>query len=457
MEIIKASRGDLLWSYLGYSLSIGSNILILPFIIFYLPSHEVGLWFTFLSIAMLANLVDFGISPSILRNTSYIWSGAKELRAKGLTKNIEVGKPNIGLLNQIMHNARYIYLFIGFFALVMLLIFGTLYIKTITVSYSIDNIYISWCLFSFGIFLNIAFNFWTPLLKGIGQVKSSQKSLVVSKLFFLFASIIFLYLSFGILGIALAYTLSGLILRLYSRFYFLSHIKSLEFNLDTKFNFDFDKNIFNKLWFNSWRLGVVSLGAFAILQSNTLLCSYFFGLELTASYGLAIQIFAVTAALAHTPYQTFLPEFNQVLSYNKFSKAKKIIIKCARLNWLIFIFTSVLIILFLPLITKNIMREEFLITTNMLIFMSIYLFLENNHSMFSGFIAAENKIPFMLPSVLSGFAVVVLSILLVLKTELGIWSLLISPAIIQLIYNNWKWPHYVLKKYSIKLIDYGQI
>ena len=88
------------------------------------------------------------------------------------------------------------------------------------------------------------------------------------------------------------------------------------------------------------------------------------------------------------------------------------------------------------------MREEFLITTNMLIFMSIYLFLENNHSMFSGFIAAENKIPFMLPSVLSGFAVVVLSILLVLKTELGIWSLLISP---------------VLRKYSIKLIDYGQI
>ena len=89
MQYIRAKREDFLWSYAAYLLSIGSNILILPFILYFLSPNEVGLWFTFLSIAMLANLVDFGFSPSILRNTSYIWSGAKELKKERIQSQLK--------------------------------------------------------------------------------------------------------------------------------------------------------------------------------------------------------------------------------------------------------------------------------------------------------------------------------------------------------------------------------
>ena len=449
MQYIRAKREDFLWSYAAYLLSIGSNILILPFILYFLSPNEVGLWFTFLSIAMLANLVDFGFSPSILRNTSYIWSGAKELKKEGITNYVNKGEPNFILLDQMINTSRLIYLIIAIIALIFVSTLGTFFIIQITEGYDIENKLFSWFIFIVGIFLNITFNFWTPLLKGVGEIKKSQKALVLSKTTFIFFSVILLNLSYGLLGVAIAYTLSGIILRFFSRNYFLFFLKDLNFKPSLNLLTGVDTHFVSKIFYNAWRLGVVSLGAFAILQSNTLICSYYFGLEYTASYGLVIQIFAVIAALASTPYQTYLPEFNQLLSFNNFNDAKKIIIRSAKLNWIIFSSFSFLVIIFLPIIPSYLMQSEFYITQNMLIFMSIYLLLENNHSLFSGFIAAENKIPFMKAGVLSGIGVISLSLMLVYFTELGIWSLLISPAIIQLLYNNWKWPYHIFKKYKI--------
>lgn len=454
MQLIKITRQDFVWSFIAYGLSIGSNILILPFILYFLPSNEVGLWFTFLSIAMLANLVDFGISPSILRNTSYIWSGASELRKKGISDSIEKGKPNLILLNQVINASKLIYLFISILALTIIASVGTLYIYEITDNSSIKNIGYIWLIFCAGIFLNIAFNFWTPLLKGIGQIKQSQKALVISKSLFVIISVVLLTIDLGLLGIAISYTLSGYTLRFFTKIYFLKYLNEINFKPRINFFGNLEKNLFDKIWFNSWRLGIVSLGAFAILQSNTLVCSYFFGLDFTASYGLAIQIFAVTAVLANTPYQTYLPRFNQVLSFKDFFKAKLIIVRCAQLNWLIFILLSIFIILFLPQIATYLMKSDFLMSSYMLIFMSVYLFLENNHSMFSGFIAAENKIPFMKSAIFSGLGVIFLTLILIYTTDIGIWTLLIVPAFVQLIYNNWKWPFTVIKKYNIKLSNF---
>lgn len=451
MLLIKASKKDFIWSFFAYGLSIGSNILVLPFILFFLPLNEVGLWFTFLSIAMLANLVDFGLSPSILRNTSYIWSGAEEIKSKGITSSFKKGKPNLKLLINIVDISRKIYLLIAVFALVLTLSIGTLYVSKVASGINTSYLLSSWFIFSFGIFLNIAFNFWTPLLKGIGEIKRSQQSLVYSKLVFIIISIILLYFSLGLIGVACAYTLSGFILRLVSKFYFLKSLNKINLQLTSSILKKLDKNLFNKLWFNSWRLGVVSLGAYTILQSNILLCSYFFGLEVTASYGLVIQIFAVTSALSMTPYQTYLPEFNQALSFKDFHAAKRIIILSARSSWLIFITISILIVLLLPQLANRFMETNLLISQCMLVFMSIYLFLETNHSMFSGFIASENKIPFMNSAILSGLGVITSSLILINYTNLGIWSLLISPAIVQLIYNNWMWPLYIFKKYKFNI------
>ena len=82
----------------------------------------------------------------------------------------------------------------------------------------------------------------------------------------------------------------------------------------------------------------------------------------------------------------------------------------------------------------------------MLIFVSI---LEHNHSIASGFIAADNRIPFFIPSILSGAATVLLLWFFLSYLDMGLWSLVISPGIAQLVYQNWKWPYVIIKEFYI--------
>lgn len=89
--------------------------------------------------------------------------------------------------------------------------------------------------------------------------------------------------------------------------------------------------------------------------------------------------------------------------------------------------------------------------------MGIYLFLEATHSNAASFIITSNSIPFVKSSIFSGIAIIVLSLLLINITNLRLWSFLISQCIVQLSYNNWKWPLEVNKDLNINFLDIFKI
>ena len=122
-------------------------------------------------------------------------------------------------------------------------------------------------------------------------------------------------------------------------------------------------------------------------------------------------------------------------------------------NWVVFISGSVFLILFGELLLTTIQSDIELLPLKLLMFMAIFLFLENNHSMFSAFITSENRVPFVYAAIVSGISVLVLSIVSVNYTHLGLFGLLFSQAIVQLSYNNWKWPLVILKKYKFRFKD----
>ena len=76
---IQITRRDIIWSYASYILQTGAGLLILPIILNKLPSNELAVWYIFLSITALVNLLDFGLQPTIMRNVSYIYSGARHI------------------------------------------------------------------------------------------------------------------------------------------------------------------------------------------------------------------------------------------------------------------------------------------------------------------------------------------------------------------------------------------
>ena len=76
--IKQATKKDIIWGYLSQFLNIGSGIIIIPVAIKYLTTEDMGLWYLFIAIAGLAQLLEFGLQPTISRMTSYIYSGSKK-------------------------------------------------------------------------------------------------------------------------------------------------------------------------------------------------------------------------------------------------------------------------------------------------------------------------------------------------------------------------------------------
>ena len=83
---IHITKKDVLWGYIAQFFNIGAGILLLPVILKLLPADILGVWYIFLTISSLVQMIDFGFQPTFTRNVAYVFSGAVKLQAKGLDK-----------------------------------------------------------------------------------------------------------------------------------------------------------------------------------------------------------------------------------------------------------------------------------------------------------------------------------------------------------------------------------
>ena len=65
---ISLTKKDVIWSYIGTIISMGSNLIMLPFLMYFLDSDMLGLWYIFASIGAIATLFDMGFAVTFARN-----------------------------------------------------------------------------------------------------------------------------------------------------------------------------------------------------------------------------------------------------------------------------------------------------------------------------------------------------------------------------------------------------
>lgn len=447
---IHVSKNDIIWSYLGYVLKVCSSIILLPLVLQKLTTDELGVWYVFLSIGALIQLLDLGFTPTIMRNISYAFAGATRLQRKGIDEQQFIqGEPNYGLIYKLISISTKIYFYISIVALLLLITIGTYYIAYITKKIENINIIIAWLIYSIGIFLNLYYSYWIPVLIGIGKIKESQKATVVSQLVYLFIGFIGIMQSFGLIAISLAFAISGLVLREVSKYYFKGSIPD---KLDIKNSKEEDKELFSIVWYTASKMGMVFVGSFLIVQANTLICASYFDLRTTAQYGLTLQLFSVVATFSSIMFRSYLPIINEARIKKSQQLLKKYLSLTVVLGWLSFLLGALIIIFFGEWILHFIGSKTTLLPRIMLIFMSMYLFFEFNHgAIFATFIITNNEVPFVKASLVSGSLIVACSLALVYSTDWGLWSILISQALIQVAYNNWKWPRLVLMQLNMSL------
>ena len=450
---IQTTKKDIIWSYVGIITSMGTNFAILPFLIKYLSSDMLGLWYVYLSIGGIVILFDFGFNPTFARNIAYCWSGAKSLERQGVVFSESQG-PNYELLTKVIAICEKLYLRIALVALIILAIPGTLYVFRISGNLFNSTILISWFIYVLAVVANLYYGYYATLLRGVGAISDYNKANVIARIIQISTSITLLMLGFGIIGVSLAYLLNGMFIRLISRnkFYSYSNMKCKLKNY-TSFEDVELKTIFFNIFSNAKKDGVVFVSNYLAGQCSTLVCSTYLTLSQTGAYSIAVQLATAIATIAAALFTAYLPSFQSLYINNNIEQTKKMLsssmVIYTVLYWLGFVVLMCVGIPFIKWIKPSAILESSIIAT-----VFVYEFLYKRHSYYASYISCTNSIPYVTSYIISSIGGLALSIILIRAFDLEIWGLILGQLIIQLAYNNWKWPQYVRNMLGISEFEF---
>ena len=90
--------------------------------------------------------------------------------------------------------------------------------------------------------------------------------------------------------------------------------------------------------------------------------------------------------------------------------------------------------------------KTFILSSTMIIAVGLISLLEENHGIAGGFLLSKNEVPYFKAALISGFATVILLIVFLKYFDWGIWGMILVPGLVQLVYQNWKWPLQLIKE-----------
>lgn len=434
----RAAQSAVAWSLFATAFRLLSGVLVLPLIVRILPSDHLGLWYVFLSLQGIAALFDLGFSPAVTRAAGYLWGGAQQLKKFGVAR-VETGdanaQPNYSLLTSLVATMRLYYRFFGIGSGLVMLFAGGAWVWTKTQEFP-DAVSLRACyaVFVFGGFLNATGDLWPALLAGINGVRVAQKILVGSAFINLVTILAGLLAHFGIWSLVIATVGAGAFIRWAGRAAFFNLASA---KLDRQSKPDF--HLIGTLWPTAWRSGLVSLGGFLVISANTLICSAFLDLKQTASYGLTLSLIAILTYASSTFTQIKLPLINQLRASNQINPIVELWIQRTRIAIVVFLFGGLLLLFVGNVALQTIGAKTLLLPQSQLAFALLIFGLEMHHTLYATLIISENQNPFVAPSLLSGAATLLLS--LILTPHFGVWGMLLAQGLAQACFNNW-WPVY---------------
>jgi O-antigen/teichoic acid export membrane protein len=448
---IKVTIRDLGWSYAAQIFQFGAGIFILPVVLKMLPSSELAMWYVFLTIGSMIGLLDFGFQPSISRNASYIFSGARTLLSKGISHDGRQDSVDNELLFSFITTCRKIYRIISAVSLAVMGCASWYVYDVAKTTASPTTIYLAWAIFLLSTAINFYYSYYASLLIGRGYIKKSKKIIVFSKSAYILIAYAGLIAGGGLIAVSIATLGACIVTRILSYRYFYSDglIRRKTLKSDPAKT----KETFKAIWGSSSRLGIVAIGAFLSVKFSYLLCAKFLGLQTAAEYGLTQQLMDFLISGCTIVFSTYSPMISQdrIIRNSEGIKNKFSVSIC--IAFITFIAGVIAIIVIGYPLLSAIKSKTSIIPLNFFIIYAIMMFLELNHSLCASFIATKNEIPFVKPSLISGAAIILLSSFLLSCTSLGLMSLILSQMAVQLCFNNWRWPYLVMKELEMNYIS----
>ncbi len=436
---ISLTKKDIIWSYIGTIMSMGANLIMLPFLMYYLDEDMLGLWYVFASVGAIATLFDFGFAVTFARNITYCWSGAKKLQREGVDF-VENAEPDYYLMKQVLATCKIIYGIISAIALLILLTAGTFYIRYTAREIGGYHPTVSWVIYAVAVFLNLYFGYYSSFLRGVGAVDKANKNTVIARLVQILLTIVMLACGTGIIGASVAYLAYGTIFRLLGKhdFYRYKDIGAQLAQVKSEVAKTQIKALFSTVWHNAWRDGSISLCNYFCNQISTLICSIYLSLAETGVYSIGVQIASAIATIAGTLYSAYQPELQAAYINSDMSKMRKTMsLIVMSFVYLFFLGTAGFIVVGIPLL--RLVEPETVVSVPVLLGLCAYQFILKFRNCYTSYFSCTNRIIYVRAFLVSAILCVALSFLFLGPFKYGVWGLIAGQILSQVVFNFWYW------------------
>lgn len=450
---IKISKKDVLWGYIGQFFNIAAGFITLPLVLHMLSTEEIAMNYLMLSVSTLVALMDFGFTPQINRMVSYVYSGAKTLNKEGVVE-IQSAEVSYSLLYKLIVVTKKIYKRISFIALLLLMTVGTWYMYGVTEGFTnVTNSFLIWCVFSLSTYFTIYYKYFDALLIGRGMVKEAKQSVMCTKIFNIVCVYVLLLSGVGLLGVCISNLISPFVGRSLSYHFFYDkdtkkRLKGIKYTLDES------KEIFGAIWHNAKKAGINFIGTYCTRQFGMFISGLFLTAADIASYGIMMQLVSIITSISSTLLNTFQPNIISYRVEGDRTKTIQTFSKAICVFYLMFIAGGLALVFLGPWALTVIKSNASLPALYILLTYLLISFLEEHHSNFAVFISTGNTIPFVPAALISGGFICLGDFLVLKYTSLGLIGVIGVQGIVQLAYNNWRWPKWVLNEYNISYFSF---
>lgn len=451
---MKHERSLTFWAYAAQFSGIAFSLLLLPLIIWNFPVERVALWYLFLTLGSLGTLAEQSLEPAITRYVTYARSGVGELPKYGASPGAATGQIDPQLVGIVVAAARWLHARTSAVNLAVFGAGGGVYLWLLASPNNLGAETLrAWGMFTAAQYLGCRLMVNIPILQGMGHTREAFQALTLQRTGFLVTAIvgIAVFPRLEVIGIAqLIATALGLgtaWLRV-RRLLAASGVASHHGEAST---------CVREILQGSLRLWITRLGAFQIVKSNLLLVSSFLGLQAAGSLAISMQAMETIGLLALTPFFSRLPRLYELRTLGLTQEMKACIGNSLLIAWISFCAGSIFLLWQGPALLGLLGSRNTLLPAGSLILLLVTGLFEMNHSLSATLLLLENRVPFMKAAVLSGLLIVCLSSLILSQTGLGVLGALAVPFVVQLAYNNWKWPLEALRSLDTTYLELARL
>jgi O-antigen/teichoic acid export membrane protein len=419
------------WSFLSTGMRMGGLVLILPIILRRVPSEELGLWYVFQALGFLGVILDLGFGSTLVRAMAFLWAGAPRLRVSGFEAT-GPGTPNAVEIHKFVATLSRFYALMALVFLVVAQAAGGWWVHGQTAGLVHQGeMQRAWAFYALGLAVSFHGNFWPALLQGINGMVEAQKITFVSLALNYLLVAGGVLAGWGIWALVVGNLAQGFVLRLAGRHWF-HRLTQGDFRRPAAAS---DWSMLRVLWPMAWRGGGVAVGAYLILNANTLLCGRFLGLEAAASFGVSMQLILALTGICGIWFNIKVPLASQMHVRGENEDLKFIFYQ--RMQWavLTYLAGACALLLLGPLLLEWIGSKSGLLPLPMLGTLTALFFLEMHASQHSTLVLSKNINPFLGPALGSGLAICLLGFLWVVP--LGLWGLILAYGVVQMSCNFW--------------------